>query len=110
MTPTTIGPMIILSSNSIMGYFISFRRRCRSAIQYDTTKEAYSISRIGVLFMFGKEMRKIANANVKITYIVICKNLDEAIDEKIKSSPIRLTMKLLIGNMIKGIISRFLKT
>ena len=67
-----------------MGYFTSFRRRCSSAIQYDNTKEAYSVSRIGALFMFGKEMRKMANANVKITYIVICKNLDEAIDEKNK--------------------------
>ena len=36
-TPTTIGPMIVLSIVSIMGYLTSFRRRCRSAEQYYTT-------------------------------------------------------------------------
>ena len=38
-TPTTIGPMIVLSTNSIMGYLTSFRRRCRSVEQYYTIKE-----------------------------------------------------------------------
>lgn len=36
-----------------------------------------------------------SNANVKVSYSLICKDLNEAIDEKIKSSPTHLTMKLV---------------
>ena len=39
MTPTTIGPMIVLRISSIMDYLTSSRRRCRSAEQYYTIKE-----------------------------------------------------------------------
>ncbi len=35
------------------------------------------------------------NANVNVFYELTCKDLNEAIDAKIKSSPIHLTMKLL---------------
>ena len=36
-----------------------------------------------------------ANANVKVSYSLICKDLNEAIDAKINTSPTHLTMKLL---------------
>ena len=54
MTPTTIGPMIVLRISSIMDYLTSFRRRCRSAEQYYIIK--YSTLSVGQSdFIFGKE-------------------------------------------------------